>query len=185
MNAHVSWWAVLLRIDESWMAGDKRILTATGESNSLTADGEGRNLRLLKMRNPGTTVGGSGAWVVCQSTGDSCLEEIFTGEYSNILWGTENESLHSAWGLIVGSFSSAGDIETWFWGELDSGRFSGWGLQESSDCRRCWSGISYWMSPSLGHILNYIWNEIWMSYRMSPNLGHILNYIWNENLNEL
>ena len=44
--------------------------------------------------------------------GNSCLEEIFTGEYSNILWGTENESLQSAWGLIAGSFSFAGDNET-------------------------------------------------------------------------
>ena len=32
-----------------------------------------------------TTAGESGAWVVCQSTGDSCLEEIFIGEYLNIL----------------------------------------------------------------------------------------------------
>ena len=44
--------------------------------------------------------------------GNPCLEEIFTGEYSNILRDAENESLQSAWGLIVGSFSSAGDIET-------------------------------------------------------------------------
>ena len=64
------------------------------------------------MRNPWTAVGESGAWVVCQSTGESCLEEIFTGEYSNILWGTENESLQSALGLIAGSFSFAGDNET-------------------------------------------------------------------------
>ena len=69
------------------------------------------------MRSPGTTVGESEAWVVCQSTGDSCLEEIFTEEYSNILWGAENESPHSAWGLIVGSFSSAGDWQFWLhWG---------------------------------------------------------------------
>ena len=51
------------------------------------------------MRSPGTTVGESGAWVVCQSTGDSCPEEIFIGEHLNILGGTENESLHSSWGM--------------------------------------------------------------------------------------
>ena len=99
MNMHVCWWAVLMKIDESWTAEDKRILTAVGENNSLAAAGEGKNLWLLQMRSPGTTVGGSGVWVVCQSTGDFCLEEIFTGEYSNILWGAENESLHSAWGF--------------------------------------------------------------------------------------
>ena len=44
MNAHVSWWAVLLRIDESWIAGDNRILTAAGESESLTAAGESESL---------------------------------------------------------------------------------------------------------------------------------------------
>ena len=39
MNAYVSWWAVLLRIDESWTAEDKRILTTAGENNSLIAAG--------------------------------------------------------------------------------------------------------------------------------------------------
>ena len=64
------------------------------------------------MRSPGTTVGESEAWVVCQSTGDSCLEEIFTGEYSNILWGTENESLQLCLGIDIWKFSSTGDFET-------------------------------------------------------------------------
>ena len=41
-----------------------------------------------------TTAGEIGAWVIYQSSGDSCLEEIFTGEYSNILWGPENETLY-------------------------------------------------------------------------------------------
>ena len=44
MHAHVSWRVVLLRINESWMAGDKRILTAARESVSLTAAGDGKNL---------------------------------------------------------------------------------------------------------------------------------------------
>ena len=47
----------MLRIDESWMAEDKRILTAAGESKSLAAAMEGKNLRLLKMRSLGTIVG--------------------------------------------------------------------------------------------------------------------------------
>ena len=34
MNAHVSWRAVLQRIDESEMAEDKSILTAAGKNNS-------------------------------------------------------------------------------------------------------------------------------------------------------
>ena len=48
MDAHVSWWAILLRIDESWMAGDKRILTAAGENKSLAAVGEGKNLLIIE-----------------------------------------------------------------------------------------------------------------------------------------
>ena len=43
MNAHVSWRAVLLRIAKSWN-GDNRILTAVGESESLTAAGNGNPL---------------------------------------------------------------------------------------------------------------------------------------------
>ena len=34
----------MLRIDESWTAGDNRILTAAGESESLTASGESKSL---------------------------------------------------------------------------------------------------------------------------------------------
>ena len=34
----------MLRIDESWMAEDKRILTAAGESKSLAAAGESKSL---------------------------------------------------------------------------------------------------------------------------------------------
>ena len=44
MDAHVSWRAVLQRIDESEMAEDKSILTAAGERNSLAAAVEGKNL---------------------------------------------------------------------------------------------------------------------------------------------
>ena len=40
MNAHVSWRAVLRRIDEPEMAEDKSILTAAGTNNSLAAAGE-------------------------------------------------------------------------------------------------------------------------------------------------
>ena len=96
------WWTPL-GIGESWLL--------SGKVNSWLLQGKARIFWLLNVRNPGNAVGESGAWVVCQSTGDSCLEGIFTGEYSNILWGPENESLHSAWGLIVGSFSSAGDCK--------------------------------------------------------------------------
>ena len=48
MNAHVSWWDVLLRIDESWMAEDKRILIAAMENQSLAAAGEGKNLLIVE-----------------------------------------------------------------------------------------------------------------------------------------
>ena len=69
MNAHVSWRAVLLRIDESWMARDKRILTAAREGESLTAAGNCKNLWLLKMRHP--------CWLL--------LENQELGLYTNLL----------------------------------------------------------------------------------------------------
>ena len=40
MDAHVSWRAILRRIDESEMAEDKSILTAAGMNNSLAVAGE-------------------------------------------------------------------------------------------------------------------------------------------------
>ena len=52
MNAHVSWRAVLRRIDESEMAEDKSILTAVGKKKVLVVAGE------------------LGAWVVYQSSGE-------------------------------------------------------------------------------------------------------------------
>ena len=38
----------MLRINESWMAEDKRILTAAGESKSLAAAVEGQNLLIIE-----------------------------------------------------------------------------------------------------------------------------------------
>ena len=40
MDVHVSWRAVLQRIDESEMAEDKSILNAAGKNNSLAVAGE-------------------------------------------------------------------------------------------------------------------------------------------------
>ena len=112
MNAHVSWWAVFLRIDESWMAGDKSILTAAGGSKSLTAAGWCKNFWLLRMRHPyWLLLGNQELGLYANLLGIPVLRRSSLGEYLNTLWGTENESLHSAWGLIVGSFSSAGDCK--------------------------------------------------------------------------
>ena len=61
MDAHVSWRAVLQRIDESEMAEDKSILTAAGKNNSLAVAGE------------------QGAWVVYQSSGEFLMTS--TGEF--------------------------------------------------------------------------------------------------------
>ena len=66
MGAHVSWRAVLQRIDESEMAEDNSILTAAGKNNSWS---------LLENKELGLHT---------NLLGNSCLEEIFTGESSNI-----------------------------------------------------------------------------------------------------
>ena len=41
------------------------------------------------------------------------------------------------------------------------------------------------MSPNLGHILNYIWNENLNKYQNVAMSGSHLNYILKESLNEL
>ena len=51
MDVHVSWRAVLRRIDESRPSGDRGILTAAGENKSWVIAGE------------------LGAWIVYQSSG--------------------------------------------------------------------------------------------------------------------
>ena len=66
MNVHVSWRAVLRRIDEPEMAEDKSLLTAAGKNNSWL---------LLGNKELG---------LYTNLLGNSCLEEIFTGESSNI-----------------------------------------------------------------------------------------------------
>ena len=67
MDAHVSWRAVLQRIDESGMAEDKSILTAVGKNNSWL---------LLGNKELG---------LYTNLLGNPCLEEIFTGESSNTM----------------------------------------------------------------------------------------------------
>ena len=63
MNVHVSWRAVLHRINESRTAEDRSILIAAGENKSWVVAGE------------------LGAWVVYQSSGEFLMTS--TGEFQS------------------------------------------------------------------------------------------------------
>ena len=70
MDVHVSWRAVLHRINESRTAEDRSILIAAGENKSWVVAGE---------NNSWVVAGELGAWVVYQSSGE--FPESSTGEY--------------------------------------------------------------------------------------------------------
>ena len=80
----------MLRIDESWTAGDKIILTTAGESESLTAAGDCKNLLIVENEK---------SWDHCwgpRSLG--CMP---------IYWGFKDESLHSVKGQKLGAYQSS------------------------------------------------------------------------------
>ena len=136
MNAHVSWWAILLRINESWMAADKRILTAAWENNSLAAAVEGKNLQLLKMRSLGPLLGKSEAWVVCQTTGVF----LFWGDLCRISWWWVRVKLYRGFEHFWHSNAPSGDVDKFL------------------ACYGCWSTIGRpQMFPGLLQVL--IWNS--------------------------
>ena len=100
----------MLRIDESWMAEDKRLLTAAGENTSLAAAVEGKNLVIVENEK---------SWDHCRGIRSlGCMPSYWgipalrRSSLENIRIFCENESHHHVWGLTVGSFSSAGDFET-------------------------------------------------------------------------
>ena len=67
----------MLAIDESWIAGDKRILTAVGESESLTAAGEGKNLLIVENEKSWDHCwGNQKLGLYAKLLGSSCFEEI-------------------------------------------------------------------------------------------------------------
>ena len=87
MDVHVSWRAVLHRIDESGTSEDRSILTAAGENKSWVATGE------------------HGAWVVYQSSGEFLKSSTEEYQTSRLNAGEVGLRIFSLAGNISGDFT--------------------------------------------------------------------------------
>ena len=151
----------MLRINESWIAEDKRILIAVGDNNLLAAAVEGKNLLIVeKWEVLGPPLGESEAWVVCQTTGVF----LFWGDLCRISWRWVRVKLHRVFEHFWHSNAPSGDVDNFL------------------ASYRCWYSISRpqifsWLATGINP-------ELKKGDRMATVSGAYLDCIWSWDLYE-